>query len=155
MSSHKAASDSIFRWISDTNADDQTLENLKRYLTTRFSLVTDAEHAHTLLKKIKQGPNQTVQLFAEEIHSLAAITFRGLVGAGARAAIERQLVSTFVDGLHSDSIRMKIMRDSPDTFERAVTIAMDEQNLSQFAAPRALQGHPLCPPSRSSMSMPA
>ena len=68
-------------------------------------------------------------MFEEEIHTLAEITFRGLHGAGARAAIERQLISTFVDGLQSDGIRMKIMRDNPTTFERAVTIAMDEQNL--------------------------
>ena len=129
MSSTRQLSEYLFRWTTDTAPEEQTWERLKRDLTLRFSLVTDAEHARSLLKKIKQGPNRTVQMFAEEIHSLAELTFSGLTGAGARAAIESQLISTFVDGLNSDSIRMKLMRDTPATFERAVKIAMDEQNL--------------------------
>ena len=129
LASKGPVSDYIFRWTTDTDGDQQTWDRLKQDLTVRFSLVTDAEHASTLLKKIKQGPNRSVQMFAEEIHSLAEITYRGLHGAGARAAIERQLISTFIDGLHSDSIKWKIMRDAPTTFERAVTLAMDEQNL--------------------------
>ena len=129
ISSKGPVSDYIFRWRSDTPQGNQTWDRLKQELTTRFSLVTDSEHANTLLKKIKQGPNRSVQLFAEEIHSLAEITYEGLQGDGARAAMERQLISTFIDGLYVDSIKMKIMRDAPTTFERAVTLAMDEQNL--------------------------
>ena len=129
LSSKGPVSDYIFRWTADTPAGNQTWDRLKRDLTLRFSLVTDAEHANSLLKKIKQGPHGSVQMFAEEIYSLAEITFDGLQGDGARAAIERQLISTFIDGLYNDSIKMKIMRDAPTTFERAVTLAMDEQNL--------------------------
>ena len=116
LSSKGTVSDYIFRWTNDTPQINQTWDRLKQDLTVRFSLVTDAEHANSLLKKIKQGPNRSVQMFAEEIHSLAEITYDGLQGAGARAAIERQLISTFIDGLYTDSIKMKIMRDAPNTF---------------------------------------
>ena len=63
LTSTDTVSDYIFRWTTDNPPPTQTWERLKNDLTTRFSLVTDAEHANSLLKKIKQV---NVFLFASE-----------------------------------------------------------------------------------------
>ena len=44
-------------------------------------------------------------------------------------AVERQLVGFFVDCLHHDYLRMKVMRDNPDNFQYAVQAALNGQNL--------------------------
>ena len=44
-------------------------------------------------------------------------------------AVERQLIDIFVDGLQNDQLKMKILRDLPDTLQGAVVIATTEQNL--------------------------
>lgn len=51
------------------------------------------------------------------------------VGQGGDA-VERQLIDTFVDGLtNNDPLKMKILRDRPDTLQAAIAIATSEQNL--------------------------
>ena len=44
-------------------------------------------------------------------------------------AIERQLIVFFVDGLHHDYLRMKVILDNPYTFQHAVRAALNELNL--------------------------
>ena len=44
-------------------------------------------------------------------------------------AVKRQLIDIFVDGLQNDQLKMKILRDLPDTLQGAVVIATTEQNL--------------------------
>ena len=45
--------------------------------------------------------------------------------------IDRQFVNYFVNGLASNSIRMRIMRESPTSLKRAMEIALREQNLQR------------------------
>ena len=44
-------------------------------------------------------------------------------------SVEGQLIDIFVDGLQNDQLKMKILRDQPDTLQGAVVIATTEQNL--------------------------
>ena len=39
------------------------------------------------------------------------------------------MIGFFVDGLYHDFLKMKVMHDNPNTFQGAVTTAMNEQNL--------------------------
>ena len=44
--------------------------------------------------------------------------------------MERQLIDTFLDGLvNNDQLKMKILRDNPDTLQGAISVANKEQNL--------------------------
>ena len=45
------------------------------------------------------------------------------------AAIERQLVGFFIDGLAHDYLKMKVMRENPATLQAAVASAITKQNL--------------------------
>ena len=102
-----------------------TWDQLKRQLSTRFSDVTDPQFALSLLRKLKQKPGENIQVFAERILSLAEEAFVGQGGD----MVERQLIETFVDGLSNDQLKLKILRDSPDTLQGAISIATNEQNL--------------------------
>ena len=39
------------------------------------------------------------------------------------------MIGFFVDELYHDFLKMKVMCDNPNTFQGAVTVAMNEQNL--------------------------
>ena len=43
--------------------------------------------------------------------------------------VQQQLINAFIDGLAYDYLKMKVMRENPQTLEGAVGIAMKEQNL--------------------------
>ena len=78
-------SDFISRLI---NVQGQTWANLKAELTARFAEISDHMQAFSLLKKIKQGPSENVQLFAERLLALARDAFQGQDGNN--VAVERQ-----------------------------------------------------------------
>lgn len=103
-----------------------TWVQLKTELAKRFSDITDSQYALSLLRSIKQKPGENIQLFAERLVSLAEEAFEGQ----GNDAIERQLIDTFVDGLtNNDALKMKILRDNPNTLQAAISIATKEQNL--------------------------
>ena len=71
--------------------DDNVGKNwgqFKTELTSRFAEILDPQHAFVLLQKIKQKPEENVQLYAENLLSLAEEAFTGQNGG--MAAIERQ-----------------------------------------------------------------
>ena len=123
QSSSGAVSGFIERYM--TANPQNTWEQLKRQLSVRFSEVTDPQHALSLLRKIRQKPGENIQVFAERILVLAEEAF---IGQGGNV-IERQLIDTFVEGLISDQLKLKILRDNPDTLQGAIGIATNEQNL--------------------------
>lgn len=101
---------------------------MKAELSSRFVEVTDSAHALMLLRKVKQRSDENVQIYAERLLSLAEEAYAGVHNGGA-AAIERQLICFFIDGLAFDYLKMKVMRDNPLTLQAAITAAMNEQNL--------------------------
>ena len=81
-----------------------------------------------MLRRVRQEKNESVQLYAERLLAIAEDAFQGQDQADL-AAIERQLVGFFIDGLVYDYLKMKVMRENPDRLQAAVHIAMNEQNL--------------------------
>lgn len=125
QSSRGAVSDFIHRYLNDypNNSWDQ----LKRELTSRFAEITDPQHAFMLLRGVKQSPDENVQLFAERLLALAEESF--IDQQGGLQAVETQLIGFFIDGLAHNYLKMKVMRDNPNTLGAAVASAMGEQNL--------------------------
>ena len=122
-----AVSDFIHRYI--TGNPTHNWDRLKGELAAHFSEIQDSQHAFTILCQTKQKPSETVQVYAERLFALAQEAFANQQGA--LAAVENQMIGFFVDGLHHDYLKMKVMRENPDKFQTAVTVAMNEQNLRQ------------------------
>ena len=123
QSSLGAVSGFIQRYMASNPRN--TLQHLKEQLAVRFSEVTDRQMALSLLRNVKQKQGENIQLFAERILSLAKEAYQNQGGD----AIERQLIEIFVDGLIQDHLKLKILRDQPDTLQGAIALATNEQNL--------------------------
>ena len=120
-----AVSDFIHCYI--TANPNSTWNQLTNELSARFSEIQDSQHAFTLFKQTKLKLHETVQVYAERLFALAQEAFAGQQrGVG---AVESQMVGFFVDGLYLDFLKMKVMHDNPNTFQGAVTTAMNEQKL--------------------------
>ena len=102
QSSWGHVSDFIQRYLHDYVGNNWG--QLKTELTSRFAEISDPQHAFVLLRKIKQKSEENVQLYAERLLSLAEKAFTGKNGRV--AAIERQLVGFFVDGLVHDYLKL-------------------------------------------------
>lgn len=123
QSSSGAVSGFIQRYM--TANPNNTWEQLKEQLAVRFSDVTDRQMALSLLRNVKQNSGENIQVFAERILSLAEDAYHNQGGD----AVERQLIDIFVDGLTQYNLKMKILRDEPDTLQGAIAIATNEHNL--------------------------
>lgn len=104
---------------------NNTWDQMKTQLSVRFSDVTDAQMALSLLRQTRQKTGETIHNYAERILSLAEEAYHNQGGD----AVERQLIDIFVDGLNNDQLKMKILRDQPNTLQGAVGVATNEQNL--------------------------
>ncbi|MCG8078458.1 MAG: hypothetical protein JAY75_19735, partial [Candidatus Thiodiazotropha taylori] len=124
QSSRGGVSDFISREINDPA---RNWDQLKQELTARFAEVTDPMQAFSLLRKVRQKPDENVQLYGERMLALARDAFDGQDAN--QVGVQRQLIGFFIDGLYHDHLRFKVMRDNPATFEQAVRAALSEQNL--------------------------
>lgn len=136
--SREAVSDFIQRFLHDHPQENWA--RLKQELTARFCDVTDQMHAFTLLRNVRQKAGENVQIYAERLLTLGKDSFPAETD---RQTIERQLIGFFVDGLLQDSLKMKLMRDNPNTFQAAVNTALQEQNLRRRFNLRTHQGETL------------
>ena len=71
--------------------------------------------ALSLLRQVRQKAGESIQNYAERILSLAEEAYDNQGGD----AIKRQLIDIFVDGLLNDQLKMKILRDQPNTVQGA------------------------------------
>ena len=118
--------DFVTRWMRDH--PNQQWQGLKNELQARFGEITDRSIAFSLLRRVKQERHESVQIYAERLLAIAEDAFDGQDQADL-AAIERQLVGFFIDGLAFDYLKMKVMRENPNRLQNAVQTAMEEQNL--------------------------
>ena len=127
---YAAARGPVSRFIERliTSEPDINWSRLSTNILAHFSVVTDSDHAHDLLRKIKQAPGEPVALYAERIHSLSkdAFTEEELTEPAANRVAQRQLVNYFCDGLTDSAVQMKIIRRNPTTMKAAYDIARDE-----------------------------
>lgn len=129
MTATGAASDYIFRWKEGTAL--QTWGDLKETLTKHFGDVAEPDHARALLRGMKQGVDESVSVYSGRMYNIAKDAFVDIdpTNAEAKRLIEQELIEFFVDGLKTDSVKYRIMRQSPSTFDEASRIALEEQNL--------------------------
>lgn len=99
-----------------------TWAEVKAELTVRFAEVVDPQHALLLLRKVRQKQGEAIQVYAERLIGLGEDAF----DAQNR---DTQLIGYFIDGLYHDYMKMKVMRENPQTLQQAVTSATNEQNL--------------------------
>lgn len=123
QSSKGPVSDYLKRYLEQNpNAD---WKGVKADLTSRFADVVDPQHALLLLRRVRQRPNESVQVYAERLMTVGEDAFEGQ----ANDVVARQLIGYFIDGLNQDNLKMKLMRDNPTTMQQAITISTQEQNL--------------------------
>ena len=113
--------DFIVRWMNDHPT--QTWATLKAELQSRFVEIKDRNIAFSLLRRVRQERSESVQIFAERLPAITEDAFQDQDQADL-AAIERQAVGFFIDGLAFDYLKMKVMRQNPDRLKVAVHIAM-------------------------------
>ena len=132
QTSSGVVSDFIARFLS--TAANPTWDELKQHLTSRFGEIKDAQHALALLARLRQKRDESVPMFAERVHTLAADAFPGVQRQA--AVVERQLVGYFLDGLTKETLKMKVLRADPRTLEEAVDVAAREDILQEKFALR-------------------
>ena len=132
MTAREYASFFTERWMRSEEGP-RTWRGLKENLLAHFSVVTDCEHAHDLLRKVRQGPTETSSFFAERIHRLAidAYSETELNSPHTKALVQKQLVNYFIDGLNDPSIKFKLFRKAPADLNQALRIAREEQTVAQ------------------------
>ena len=101
-------------------------KRIKSEISSRFAEISDAQHAFTLLHKIKQKHEENIPVFAERLLSLANQAYSD--DSLRTADVQKQLVNFFVDGLSYDYIKIKVIRENSETLQDAVTTAMTEFN---------------------------
>ena len=112
-------SDYIQRWMREQPGG--IWAQLNADLRTRYGEVRDEEQVRALLRKCRQGPQESVTMYAEILRQLFEDAYPGQDMNQPMAAGE--LVSMFIVGLRSNSIARKVLRDGPNTFDRAVMSA--------------------------------
>ena len=120
-----AVGDFITRWLRDNPAGNWA--TLRHQLAERFGEINDVHFQMSLLRKIRQGDNENVQIYAQKLLSKAEQALRGQDAQ----QYSRQLIGIFLDGLSNDQIRIRVMRENPEQFDNAVQIARQEQILQQ------------------------
>lgn len=98
---------------------------IKAELQRRFGEIIDTQHAQLLLRKVKQKPGETIQVYAERLMTLGDDAFEGVPDD----VKDKQMVNYFIDGLLHDFMKMKIMRENPIRLQIAIDVATSEQNL--------------------------
>ena len=121
-----AVSDFIQRYV--TKEPTVKWEDLKGELSIRFDEISDAQHAFMLLRQVKQGKTENVQIYAERLLSLAEQAYEG---QQENRVTEGQMIGFFIDGLYSDRLKLKVMRDNPRDMQAAINSARAEHNLQQ------------------------
>ena len=69
--------------------------------------------------------------FGERLYILAKEAFGDVDTReeAAKAIVQHEMINSFIDGLKHDSVKFRIMRSEPVTFEAALTLALNEQSL--------------------------
>ena len=106
---------------------NNTWAQLKEQLAVRLSDVTDAQMALSLLRRVrqKQGETYNSELLGENSVSgrRSLMIIKGVMRSKDSSSI------SLLMRLVNDQLKMKILRDQPNTLQGAVALATNEQNL--------------------------
>ena len=103
-------------------------DRIKQRLGQQYSDQSDVHVAQQKLGRLTQQKGESVQTFSEHILSLADDAYPG--HNIDNPLIQSVLIDAFIDGLLDDHIARRLIRNVPDTFNRAVQVAADEQQAS-------------------------
>ena len=127
QTSRGPVSEYIRRRLTSPTYRDETWDELKANLASRFAYITDPHVAFMLLRQAKQQKGETVVVFSERLIELADSSF---VGQTVNSDyIEKQLIGIFIDGLLQDGLKYKLMKANPTTLSDAITLANNEESL--------------------------
>ena len=106
-------------------------KDLKKLMTKRFCEITDESEAMVVLRRIRQGPSESVQMYSERLLRVAEDAYPQScqVDKYSCELVQKQLLDIFCDGLFHDYLRMKVMRANSKTFAEGIEVAIQEQNL--------------------------
>ena len=106
-------------------------KDLKKLMTKRFGEITDESEAMAVLRRIRQGPSESVQMYSERLLRVAEDAYPQSCQADKYSyeLVQKQLLDIFCDGLFHDYLRMKVMRANSKTISEGVEVAIQEQNL--------------------------
>lgn len=140
QTSSGAVADFCHRYLTDH--PHATWEQFERELGNRFGEVEDPHCAFANLRKIRQRNGESVNVYCERLLEVAREAYQGQAGGLDNA--QRQLIGFFIDGLLYDALKIKVMRDNPNTLAGALTSAQNEQNIRKRIAMRSglRQGRP-------------
>ena len=120
-------SDYLTRKITEGAFAQENWAGMKANLIAKFAEVTDPSYAMQLLRQTRQRKDESVVVFSERLIDLAD---EALLGQPINnAAIERQLVGIFIDGLRAHPIRFKLLKANPQTMGAAIDLAVAEESL--------------------------
>ena len=122
-------SDWIRRRITSATYAHESWDLFKASLAQRFAEVSDPQFAFTLLKRERQRSNEPVVMWAERLINLINSAF--LNQTVNSDLIDRQCIGFFIDGLISNSLKFKLIRANPDTLQKAIDTAVEEENLQR------------------------
>ena len=131
MTCSGSIADFVKRYLDEVakKGDPPIWPHLKKLMQKRFAEITDPQQAMAVLRRIRQKPDESVQLYSERLLRIAEDAYPTPYDERDHHLVQKQLIDIFCDGLCFDYLRMKVLRENPDSFEKALEIAMREQNL--------------------------
>ena len=109
-----------------TESPETTWTELKLELTGRYGTVSDSHLKFSLLRNIRQRVGESVQNYAERVVTLASEAYENFDQG--LDLIDHQLIGTYIEGLNDESIKFRLLRIAPTTFQDTVAAATREQN---------------------------
>ena len=102
-----------------------TWPQLLELMRARFSDLADQQFAKQKLKKIRQSDGETVQTFAERVQELSEDVYTN--AELQNPLVQRELRDVFIDGIKTDAIARRLIKERPQTLDAAINIASTEQ----------------------------
>ena len=124
--------DFVNRYFDDCQSENGSIswKVLKTLMAKQFGQVTDSQHVMSILRTVRQGQVETVQMYFEKFIQIAKDAYPSVEGhEEVQTLIQKQLLDIFCDGLCHDFIRLKVLRADPKSLKEAYEIALSEQNL--------------------------
>ena len=124
--------DFVSRYFDDCQSENKIIswKVLKDLMAKQFGQVIDSQHVMSILRTVRQGQDETVQMYFEKFIQIAKDAYPSVEGhEEVQTLIQKQLLDMFCDGLCHDFIRLKILKGDPKSLREAYEIALSEQNL--------------------------
>ena len=117
------AADYCIRLIE--NEPEISWKDLRDKLSDRYNDLADIQYARQMLRRITQLSGESVQNYFEKMIKAAKSAY-GNEDMNERL-IQQELTEIFIDGLNDDYLVRRLIKLKPNTVEKALQLAADEQ----------------------------